>query len=99
MENAAALAAISAVRTTEEKKAILLAILDGVMSDPLTDSMRSEFILGRIAATIRTMEKINEAKDGAGIVVAQIEAMIAFEEIGDIETKDLIANALATVGR
>ena len=99
MKSAATLAAIAEVRTTAEKKAILLAILDGVMSDPLTDSMRSEFILGRITATVRTMEKINEANDGSGIAVAQIEGMIAFEEIGDLETKDLIANAFVKAVR
>ena len=100
MKSAAALAAISAVRTTAEKKAILRSLLEGVLSDPLADGMLSEeFSIRRVAAAIATLDKINAAKDGHGIVVAQIEAMIAFEEIGDFETKDLIANALATVGR
>jgi len=93
MRSIGALSAISGVLTTAEKKAILRSMLEGILSDPQEGNLNFSFGVARASAAIATLEKINAAKDGRAIVVAQIEAMIDFENLGDFETKDLIANA------
>lgn len=99
MRSAGTLSAISSVLTTKEKKAALRSILDGVLSDPLADGMLSEeFSIARVSAAIATLEKINAAKDGRAMVVAQIEAMLDFQKFGDFDTADLIANAFVRDG-
>ena len=98
MKSAAALGAISGVLTTEEKKAILRSMLEGILSDPQEGNLNFSFGVARASAAIATLEKINAAKDGREIVVAQIEAMIEFEALGDFETKDLLANAFVKGG-
>ena len=98
MKSAAALGAISGVLTTGEKKAILRSMLEGILSDPQEGNLNFSFGVARASAAIATLEKLNAAKDGRAIVVAQIEAMIAFEALGDFETKDLLANAFVRGG-
>lgn len=98
MRSIGALSAISGVLTTAEKKAILRSMLEGILSDPQEGNLTFSFGVARASAAIATLEKINAAKDGRAIVVAQIEAMIEFEKIGDFETKDLIANAFVRGG-
>lgn len=98
MRSIGALSAISGVLTTAEKKAILRSMLEGILSDPQEGNLNFSFGVARASAAIATLEKINAAKDGRAIVVAQIEAMIDFENLGDFETKDLIANAFVQGG-
>ena len=99
MRSAQTLGAISGVLTTEEKKAILRSMLEGILSDPQEGNLNFSFGVARASAAIATLEKLNAAKDGTAIVVAQIEAMIAFEALDAFETKDLIANAFVKAAR
>ena len=99
MRSAQTLGAISGVLTTGEKKAILRSMLEGILSDPQEGNLNFSFGVARASAAIATLEKLNAAKDGTAIVVAQIEAMIAFEALGDFEAKDLIANAFVKAAR
>jgi hypothetical protein len=99
MRSAQTLGAISGVLTTEEKKAILRSMLEGVLSSASDEMYSEDHAMARFAAAIGSLAKINAAKDGTAIVVAQIEAMIAFEALGDFETKDLLANAFVKAAR
>lgn len=98
MRSIGALSAISSVFTTEEKKAILRSMMEGVLHSASDEMYSEDHAMERFAAAIGSLAKINAAKDGHAIVVAQIEAMISFENLGDFETKDLIANAFVRGG-